>query len=248
MEKNVEIMNEMKQISGVVAAIGNANVYTAPAGYFESLSEEVLVKVQTNVNLPVTSLPLSQPPVDYFNDLASNILLKIKAGVAEHEKVVSELEEVAPLLNTINKRNVYSIPDDYFGSLHFFAPAPAETQSAKVVSFSQRRFSWLKYAVAAVTAGIVVAGAYLFIGDRNGNSMVANAASNITQKISTLSDKEITDYLNNETAEADIVPVNYKMFNSTADIEGFLQNISTEEIKSYLGSDKETAGKKARGI
>ncbi len=246
MEKNVEIMNEMKQISGVVAAIGNANVYTAPAGYFESLSEEVLVKVQTNVNLPVTSLPLSQPPADYFNDLAGNILFKIKAGVAEHEEVVSELEEVAPLLNTINKRNVYSIPDDYFSSLHFFAPA--ETQPAKVVSFPKRRFSWLNYAVAAVTAGIVVAGAYLFIGDRSGNSMVANAASNITQKISTLSDKEITDYLNNETAEADIVPVNYKMFNSTADIEAFLQNISTEEIKSYLGSDKETAGKKARGI
>jgi hypothetical protein len=245
MEKNVEIINEMQQISRVVAAIGNANVYTSPAGYFDNLSEDVLAKVQTNVNLPAAPLPLSQPPARYFDDLAGNILFKIKAGAAEHNEVTVELGKIAPLLNTINKTNVYSVPDNYFSDLHF--SIPVEKQAAKVVSFPSGTFNWLKYAVAAVTAGIIATAAYFFIDNRTENRM-ETAANNITQKISALSDKEITDYLNNETAEADITPVNYKMFNSTADIESYLQNISTEEIKSYLGSDKETAGKKVRGI
>lgn len=245
MEKNVEIISEMQQISSIVADIGNANVYTAPVGYFENLSEEVLGKVKTNVNLPVTSLPLSQPPASYFDDLAGNILFKIKSGVAVHNEVAAELEEVAPLLNSISKRNVYSVPNDYFSGLYF--SIPEEKQPAKVVSLPSKTSNWLKYAVAVVTTGIIITGAYFLIEDRNGNQ-VANGGSNITQKISTLSDEEITDYLSSETAEADIAPVNYKMFHSNADIESFLKNISTEEIKSYLNSDKETAGKKARGI
>lgn len=244
MGKNAEIINEMQQISSFVAAIGNSNVYTVPVDYFESLSEEVLFKVQTNVNLPKTVLPLSQPSAGYFDTLAANILSKIKAGTVAHNEVTAEMEEIAPLLNTINKKNIYSVPDNYFSHLHF--SAPAEKLSAQVVSFPHRTFSWLKYAVAAVTAGIIVTGAYFFMNKESGNNQVA--ANNITQKIATLSDKEIADYLNNETADADITPVNFKMFNANTDIEVFLQNISTEEIKSYLSSDKETSEKKARGI
>lgn len=247
MEKKEDILIEMEQISKMLAGIGNKNVYEAPANYFIGLSETVIEKVKTIVNLPEVSIPYSLPPEGYFQDLASNILFKIKSGTSIRNEVEVELEEIAPLLNTISNHNVYSVPDDYFDKFGVSIPAETKRQTAKVVSIQSRTRAWLKYVAVAVAAGLIGTATYLFVGDKNPATQFADKV-NIHQKISALSDKEISDFLNEQAYETDISPINYKMYNSSTDIESSLKNISTEEIKSYLNNTEESNGKTARGI
>lgn len=114
MENKENILQELQQISQAVATIGNRNVYSVPAGYFDGLAEEVVAKLQL---APLQALPNPfAVPEGYFDSLAGNIMDKIRARqkTVKNSEVFEELQGIAPLLNTISKQMPYSIPEGYF--------------------------------------------------------------------------------------------------------------------------------------
>jgi len=116
MIKNENILQELLEISPAVAAISNRNVYNVPAGYFDALADEVIAGVQL-ASRPVESVPFAAP-VGYFDGLAAAVMQKIRFEELESvREVFKELEEIAPLLNTIGKKTTFSVPDGYFESL-----------------------------------------------------------------------------------------------------------------------------------
>ncbi len=117
MEQKQNILAELTQISQAVATIGNRNVYTVPAGYFDNLAEEVLAKVQL---APLQALPMPfSVPAGYFDSLAGNIMDKIRAQeqAVPQSAVFEELQQLAPLFNTYGKKVPYSVPEGYFDNL-----------------------------------------------------------------------------------------------------------------------------------
>jgi len=237
------ILNEMKEISPLIAAAGDANVYVVPQGYFDTLTEDILKKVKEDaIILPQAHLPFAAPPESYFEDLAGNILFRIKSQTRFGE-IETELEEIAPLLNTINRRNVYTVPALYFENFQITIPQE-EKQPAKVVSFNTRK-NWMRYAIAAVITGVIATGIFLFPDDSRQGKNTANTG-NIREKISALSNDEIINFLD-ETADAEIVPANLQSFGN-ADFESYLKNMSDEEIKSYLKNNSDPDDNSAKGI
>ncbi len=115
MESSVDILNELKAISPVVAGLEKVNVFTVPGGYFESLCETVLVCVKEEAGLfgAVTGHPLMNPPQGYFESLADTILNRVKA----QENIAAELKELSPILHSIPNKNVFTVPRGYFDSL-----------------------------------------------------------------------------------------------------------------------------------
>jgi hypothetical protein len=109
-------MNELQSLSPLLAGIGNVNVFTVPAGYFEQLAGNILTGIQEeNGSLPlaVPGVASMQVPQGYFDNLAGNILGKIRA----QEDRETELMELSPLLHGISKKNVFTVPQGYFESL-----------------------------------------------------------------------------------------------------------------------------------
>ncbi len=116
MIKKENILQELQAISVSVAAISNRNVYSVPRDYFDALVGEVLAHVQTSS--PVLSTPFTVPE-GYFNNLAFAVMQKIKATEVDipFSPIFEELEQLAPLINTIAKQETYKIPAGYFENL-----------------------------------------------------------------------------------------------------------------------------------
>src|SRR3954453_2570300 len=117
-----EIKNELKEIAASLAQIGNENCYRVPEGYFEGFAEEVMSKL----HLPFTQLPYTPPAPNYFEGLAGTILSKIKSNgtiVEADNEVAMELKTLSPLLASVKKVNVYTVPANYFANFRVAIPA-----------------------------------------------------------------------------------------------------------------------------
>jgi uncharacterized protein YihD (DUF1040 family) len=116
MNNSIDILNELKELSPLIAGMEKVNVFTVPAGYFESLGNTVLLSLKEETGEVLQSISNNstmQVPQGYFESLADNILNKIKAG----ENATTEKEELSPLLNKIPHTNVFAVPDGYFENL-----------------------------------------------------------------------------------------------------------------------------------
>ena len=108
MENRNYILNEVREISRVVAEIGHQNPYKVPAGYFEVLAGELLQRIKADMSTPVlpqTNNPY-QVPQGYFEGLADKLLQRAK----EEEPVLSPALQQA-------KQVTYEVPKGYFDSL-----------------------------------------------------------------------------------------------------------------------------------
>ncbi len=157
MNNHDNILNELMEVSPAVANVGRHNVYSVPYKYFDSLAKSIIEKIASKEKDTFdfsTSNPFTLPE-NYFDNLPSHILGKI-AEQATVNEIKEELNGIAPILNTIDRRNVYTVPDTYFQHLKYNTSSFASTkQTGKVISVNNlRRFT--KYAVAAVITGIIV--------------------------------------------------------------------------------------------
>lgn len=116
METKTDILKELATISPLVAGINKVNVFTVPNGYFESISDTILLCLREEYFAFNTSNGPSagDVPKGYFDKLATSILDKIKANDAASE----EIKYLSPLLFDLQKRQVFQLPTDYFENLH----------------------------------------------------------------------------------------------------------------------------------
>ncbi len=126
MRNRVEISDELREISLVIAQMGSENLYQAPEGYFENLADAIMDKIRmhhpdANINEPEAFAVLINPSVQqapfyipdgYFETFAEKLISKIK-GTASHSST-EELKDISSLLSSIDKRGPYHIPDGYF--------------------------------------------------------------------------------------------------------------------------------------
>ncbi len=116
MEISKNILNELKELSPVIAGIQKVNVFTVPNGYFNRLAKDILAGISEDENNLLGSVPNQaalQVPQGYFDSLADNILNKIKG----EESIAIELKGLSPLLYGIPQKNVFAVPQGYFDSL-----------------------------------------------------------------------------------------------------------------------------------
>ena len=121
MQKSNTIINELKEISEVVADLAGDQPFTIPEGYFEQLPEKIvaLVKAQPAEETNFlnkggkVSAPFS-PPAGYFDQLASNIINKVIADVVPGS---GEPDIVSPVISKVNKQLPFTVPQGYFEEL-----------------------------------------------------------------------------------------------------------------------------------
>lgn len=197
MEKNTEILDELRGISPFLAEIPRLNIQTVPPGYFENLEKRLCIYSLLNQVEIKTAFMEEQTgiPPGYFENLPDSILSKVKAIEGK------EAEEDFPVLNSLQKVNVFNVPEGYFENLSTDILSKIQPEEkAKVISITGK--TWWKYMAAALIAGIMLVSAfYLFnIGGTNNSPYLAAAKeyktnSQIEDGIASLKDDDIISYL-----------------------------------------------------
>jgi len=221
MQKNGTIWNELNETSPLLTSIGNKTPYSVPTGYFNSLSDEIAnrIKIEEVRLSPNTKKPYTVPE-NYFEGLAASILAKIKQQpiIATHSEVYEELEEIAPLLNTINKEIPFAIPVEYFNRLNIIAP------KAKVITLNSRHIrKWMSYTAAAMIAGMLVTGAYLYTE--------RPAKMDLGKEVQNLSNEELLNSMDNSVQYGATDNVTTT---DLPDVKESLQSVSDEELQQYF--------------
>jgi hypothetical protein len=237
-----DILNEMRGISQLIADSGAVNAYTLPEGYFERLPDIILEKIQAAPAMLPETANIYQVPENYFDTLPGIILSKIQEGQMQSNEVREELETLGPLLNTISKKPLFSLPDGYFEQLR---PAMKEADvlqgKAKLVRFKTYR-RWIQYAAAAMVAGILVSGAFLFTDSNSYLELEKKGRIDLQASPDTAKDAAVVkpDTDNSqveaqnieETEKADETGIN-SVGRSTPS-KTILELLSDEELKRYL--------------
>jgi len=129
-EKNTEIWNELKEISPVISAIGNKNVFLTPVNYFENLADLILERIKTGRNLSgiqgleqgllpqdqLNTRDLFTVPDGYFEGFAGKLMARIHA-TEQDMSPSGELAILSPLLNSMDRKMPYTLPAGYFAGL-----------------------------------------------------------------------------------------------------------------------------------
>lgn len=199
MKTSSEILNELRQISPLLAEIEKTNVFSVPDGYFNTLTALVVDHINFPSILTKSGNTTFEVPSGYFDTLSENILVKIRSV---NNSASEEIKELSPVLYSVQKENVFSAPPDYFDELPEKLAIKIHPQQATIIRMRKRSTAW-QYARAAVMTGIIALSALLVY---NNQSPYASAASEqpagqyineqqINEGISRLSDEEIIKYL-----------------------------------------------------
>jgi len=118
MQPGIDILNELKELSPLIAGMEKTNVFTVPQGYFEGLADHILNLCKAEAPAILNDFSRQQQqevPAGYFDNLADTIMARIKAG--ENETAADELRALSPALYSIQNENVFEVPAGYFDAL-----------------------------------------------------------------------------------------------------------------------------------
>ncbi len=203
MENRIDILNELKELSPVLAGMEKLNVFTVPDGYFASLSGDILASLKGEDNSLINSFAGQssfEVPQGYFDGLADSILNKIRSQNAENAS--GELRALSPMLYSIQGENVFEVPQRYFDSLTDTILARVKPEQTKVVTMRMRSSSFVKYAVAAAFTGVMALGVFKFTntGKDNTDSVIALGIqianeNKFDEELAKITDADIVKYL-----------------------------------------------------
>lgn len=242
MRADNDILKELKEISLLMAAYSNNNSFAIPEGYFESLSDLVLVNVKEELSLNIGS-EVFKIPGGYFDNLSALILEKVKIADDTEE----ELNVLSPLLFSIQHINVFNVPKDYFNNIQGIVLKSLHKPQAQVVRTPAFRLIF-KYAAAAVITAIISLSVYKYIENpfltisvhytaltpfiEKGKSM---NEQQFNEELKVLSNEDISAYLEKNGIEEDISSILHNLK------EDALPNkddyfLDEKTLENYLGS------------
>lgn len=238
-----DILNELESISPVVARISFVNPYQVPQGYFDGLSDEVLLKIKAdnvspkeeleNLSPLLSSLSKKLPyeaPAGYFSELSEHAV----AGVKAIEFVNVELENLSPTMSSLRSANVYEVPSGYFDSLaDNVLKNVRQHRSAKVVSMNFGK-KVMRYAVAAVITGLIALGGWLYFAPSTTTSIAS-----IENKVKQVSEDEMMNFLENDALIAmESNSAGSEQIDAT-DMKSMLADVSDEELEQFANANND---------
>jgi gas vesicle protein len=196
--------------------------YSVPAGFFESLNEDILEKIKK------------------YGDR----LQKESIGQTSRE----EIEALSPLLSSLKNKNPYAIPGGYFEGLEtkvIRKDSFGEKKESKVISITKRK--WYRLAVAAVVIGVIaISGLAIFRSkqvDPNKNPQ-AWIEKNVDKKVSKDKIDEFVKLAEDESINVSSEKDDVKH----AEIKELMKDVPEKEIEAFLndavalGSNNDTDG------
>jgi len=230
---NKDIIQELSDLGSNLGNISK-NIYSVPPGYFDGFSEQLLGFIKASETL--SSLPKEMPfnvPAGYFDQLDEKIMEIIRRH-PDYQTSQEELESISPLLSSISKRPVYSVPGGYFEN---FTPG-VDQKRTRVVSITARK--WFRYAVAAVSAGVILmAGLIAFNNDHKdpASKTLAKFEKEVKKINDVKSTENLIDFMDAGLNEKELARNNTGV--KIDDVQLLLKDVSMDELKDFGEESKD---------
>lgn len=218
MNFSAEILNELKEISPLLATIEKHNVFSVPDDYFNTLSLEV-IKRSVYADYKDQAINGQSVPDGYFEGLSQSVLNKIKSA---EQSPAEELKALSPMLYSIQNENVYTVPAGYFKNIENTILHTVNPPKAKIVEF--KKIPIWKYAAAAIATGVIALSSLITF-----NSSRQPADKTLQVAVST-SIKTAAQYKNEQQINAAIATL------SDDDIIKYLEKTGTDNDNETLAS------------
>ncbi len=228
-----------------VVRLTKENMYQAPAGYFDGLAGNILNRIMEeegqHVQEPDLSSALWQQlgkknpftvPEGYFDEFSANTV----AGAKAIEFVNEALENLSPLMTSLKTIQVYEVPNGYFEANAAAILQKLNAPAGKVISIGFGR-KMMRYAAAAVVAGLMLVAGYMYTGNKP-----VSPASAAVPELAKLTDLDLENFLNTNTVSvadtSNIISTDEDL--TEKDSKDLLANISDEELQHYAEQHIET--------
>ncbi|MEN9521692.1 MAG: hypothetical protein RL065_69 [Bacteroidota bacterium] len=258
MEHKDLIKQELNQISPLLAEIGNRNGFKVPKGYFENLTENVLLKKNAasfdEAILTFPKINSFTTPENYFES-TEKLIVDISKKMVDDEPILTfsklsafKVDEVyfenlsshvfekiknSELNQELIKVESFSIPENYFETNpdKFLAAAKASEQTeTKVISWFHS--GYFKFSAAAAVAAFIIGITFLF---------QSKSTISVNQELTA---QEIKCYLQTHTEDVDELQLTDKVVK--ANVKKTIINsipkqnkveIEKQELKNYLENE-----------
>ena len=234
---NQDIIQELSDLGSNLTGHTPGIIYSVPPGYFEGFSGQVIDLIKENERLTwLSSFPKETPfnvPPAYFDELEEKIMEFIQSH-PDYQTSKEELESVSPLLSSINKRPVYSVPGGYFEN---FKPGVEEKKS-NVISITGRK--WFRYAAAATIAGVILtAGVMVFRNDHKdpAGKTLANVEKEVKKINDVKSTENLIDFMDAGLNEKELASSQKSV--KTDDVQQLLKDVPIDELKDFNEESKD---------
>jgi len=237
MKKPNYILEELNIVSPIIGKMKKIQPYSVPSAYFENLSIEIIARIKVGKE-HAYSLKSPTPfslPNDYFKNFPVLMLHKAMAIEKKNVDVFEELNQIAPLLNSISKKPVFYTPPNFFDKVQLPA-ACSQAEEAKV-KLMNKRIKFVRFAAAAVIIPSVIVG--LFTLTAKDFRISRSNFNNAKNALKNLSKEEIVTFLkDNSSDESTTSTMRNNPKHNT--IKSSLKRIPDKEIQQFLKESGES--------
>jgi len=238
MKKPNYILEELNIISPTIGKMQNIQTYSVPSAYFETVSAEILNRIKVNKEHAYSvksSTPLSIPN-NYFKNFPDLMLQKVMAIEEKSVDVFGELEQIAPILNTLSKKPIFYTPPNFFDKIQ--QPAANYIADEARVKLLNKRIKFARFAAAAVLIPSVVIGLLTLTSKdfRIARSNINNAKN----ALKNLSKEEIVTFLKDNASYESTTSTMRNRPKHDNTIKSSLKRIPNKEIQQFLKESGES--------
>lgn len=261
MKSRETILNELKQISPLLAGIDPVNPYSVPYLYFEELEGKVKKAISAQDDfqgafntkdnfsggfssddaLPEILNDLKAGnsmtvPAGYFDSFASNLLQKIKEDEAGRKSETLNTKSVFDFKPASQEpKPVFELKSVPQNPEPVFDEKPGsgvfETESAKIIKMAPRRKVYFQWAAAAVTIGIIALAVFLYTGNKQPADNIA-----ATTEIDDFSMETLESFVDGQTINLVPAMASTSSELKAEDMRAVIGDISEEALQLYLNT------------
>lgn len=231
MNSRTTIQEELKELNSQLPLEKGPELYSVPQGYFEGFADSVLQRIKAenavsaseeleNLAPFLAAIPKKLPftvPEGYFSQSADDLSDLVK-------------EENLPEFLQTGKKMPYTVPVGYFENLPELILRKVSPKEAKVISIGLHR-KWMRYAVAAMVAGIIAVSGIFYFGNKP-----VDAATQphewVAKKLKNVPDKELDEFIN--TADVNSTAIAKTETSDKTEVRKLLKDIPDEELDEFL--------------
>ena len=249
------VQTGLPRVAGIEKA--NSLAFSVPEGYFEGFAQQVLNRIKAGVSNDSGNGMADDTGNGMADDMGEEETLPailVQAGRRRpYMAPEGYFDGLSPLLTVAKDKNPYLVPVGYFDGLaaNIVAEVLGEGEvvaegartSGRVVALGKRA-NWMKYAAAAVIAGLIVTIGWLRWPSSTPPAQVAGvqtqqATVEIAKNLSKVSDQELQNFLvDQDTTLAQPVTNNTASMAALGlddgDMKTLLGDVPDGELKAYL--------------
>jgi hypothetical protein len=230
MNNRITIQQELKELNSQLPLEKGADLYSVPQGYFEGFAASVLQKIKGETVSASEELKDLAP---FLAAIPKKLPFTVPEGYFDQAaQGLSELvnEDSLPGFLQDARKMPYAVPEKYFENFPDLILRKVSPKQAKVISINSHR-KWMRYAVAAMVAGIIAVSSIFYFGNKSVDP-TSEPHEWVAKKLKNVPDKELDEFI--YATDVSTTAIAKTDASNKTEVRKLIKDIPNEELDKFL--------------